>query len=97
QRNIARVQQSGHLPAISNRTEKPLSNSRLQSVTLSYFHLSHRALPQGEQPMWTLSSTVYGKHKDPADSDGHKPDRPIPPPTPNDGGSGDGKHERDDK
>ena len=45
----------------------------------------------------SLSPTVYGKHKDPADSDGHKPDRPIPPPTPNDGGNGGGKHERDDK
>src|SRR5699024_2532028 len=28
-----------------NRTAKPLSNSRSQSITLSYYHLSHRALP----------------------------------------------------
>ncbi|MFE1165706.1 hypothetical protein [Nocardiopsis sp. NPDC058789] len=42
-------------------------------------------------------SVVYNKHEDNSTSDGHKPDRPIPPPTPNDGGSGGGKHERDDK
>ncbi|MFE1099168.1 hypothetical protein ACFW4K_01530 [Nocardiopsis alba] len=42
------------------------------------------------------SSIVY-KHQNPAESDGHHPDRPIPPATPDDGGSGGGKHERDDK
>lgn len=38
-----------------------------------------------------------GKREDSSTSDGHKPDRPIPAPTPDDGGSGGGKHERDDK
>lgn len=37
------------------------------------------------------------KHEDNSTYDGHKPDRPVPPPTPNDGGSDGGKHERDDQ
>ncbi|MFE9245051.1 hypothetical protein [Nocardiopsis sp. NPDC006938] len=53
--------------------------------------------PLKEQPMRVPGIAVYGKHDDNSTSDGHKPDRPIPPPTPNDGGSGGGKHERDDK
>ncbi|MGW5878621.1 hypothetical protein ACWFMI_18930 [Nocardiopsis terrae] len=44
-----------------------------------------------------ITATLYGKHDDNSTADGHKPDRPVPPPTPNDGGSGGGKHERDGK
>lgn len=43
-----------------------------------------------------LVSPIVAKHQNPAESDGHRPDRDIPPPTPNDGGSDGGKHERDD-
>lgn len=47
--------------------------------------------------MHTLSLAPHSKHEDNSNSDGHKPDRPIPPPSPNDGDSGGGKHERGDK
>ena len=33
-----------------------------------------------------------GRHEDPSDSDGHRPDGPIPPKRPDDEGGGGGKH-----
>ncbi|MFB8764267.1 hypothetical protein [Nocardiopsis alba] len=42
-------------------------------------------------------TAVYGRHEDNSSSDGPKHERPIPPPIPDDGGSGGGRHERDDE
>jgi hypothetical protein len=44
-----------------------------------------------------ITAILHGKHDDNSTADGHKPDRPVPLSTPDDGGSGGGKHERDDK
>lgn len=45
----------------------------------------------------SITAVPHSKHEDDSSSDGHKPDRPVPAPTPDDGGSGGGKHERDGK
>ncbi|GAA1079570.1 hypothetical protein [Nocardiopsis metallicus] len=44
-----------------------------------------------------ITAISYGKHDDNSTADEYKPDRPVPSPAPDDGGSGGGKYERDDE